>query len=156
MPADGEPEKLIYTLEHAYTPAELGFGSLKGADAGIAEVVIAATQQSGCDVHLALISIEESGSAEYTGDDYPSRRGRYRDEEDGDEFRVVEVTDRRAVASAWRRSNGEPSPLTDIPILASESPLRYRLRNSNRMRSISMKRPATRGHPLSAPIAEPH
>ena len=120
LPADGEPEKLIYTLEHAYTPAELGFGSLKGADAGIAEVVIAATQQSGCDVHLALISIEESGSAEYTGDDYPSRRGRYRDEEDGDEFRVVEVTDRRAVASAWRRSNGEPSPLTDIPILASE------------------------------------
>jgi hypothetical protein len=27
LPADGEPEKLIYTLEHAYTPAGLGFGS---------------------------------------------------------------------------------------------------------------------------------
>jgi hypothetical protein len=26
------PEKLIYLLEHAYTPAELGFDALKNAD----------------------------------------------------------------------------------------------------------------------------
>jgi predicted 2-oxoglutarate/Fe(II)-dependent dioxygenase YbiX len=120
-PADGEPEKLIYPLEHAYTPAELGFGSLKGADAGIAEVVVAATRHSGCDVHLALITIEERGSAEYTGDYYHSRRHRYRDDDEhADEFRVVEVTDRRAVASAWRPPDGEPSPLTEIPVMEDE------------------------------------
>lgn len=28
------PEKLVWPLEHAYTPAELGFQALKGADAG--------------------------------------------------------------------------------------------------------------------------
>ena len=61
-PGETEPEKLIYTMEHAYTPAELGFQTLKGADAGIAPVVVAAAQRAGCDVHLALITIEESGS----------------------------------------------------------------------------------------------
>ncbi len=31
--AEDEPDKLILPLEHAYTPAELSFGALKGADA---------------------------------------------------------------------------------------------------------------------------
>ena len=42
-PADGiAPEKLIYPLEHAYTPAGLAFGALKGADAARAAVLAAA------------------------------------------------------------------------------------------------------------------
>src|SRR4029079_16076224 len=61
------PEKLIFPLEHAYTSAELGFGALKGADAAAAAVLMAAAQAADCDLHLALIAIEESGSAEYTG-----------------------------------------------------------------------------------------
>ena len=35
-PDDGEPQKLIYPLEHAYTAAELSFQALKGADNGVA------------------------------------------------------------------------------------------------------------------------
>ena len=38
---------------------------LKGADAAVAGVLVAAAAQSGCDLHLALVSIEESGAAEY-------------------------------------------------------------------------------------------
>ena len=37
-PDDDSPEKLIYPLEHAYTPAELAFEALKGADAAVAAV----------------------------------------------------------------------------------------------------------------------
>jgi hypothetical protein len=52
---DDEPEKLIYPLEHAYTPAELGFGALKGADAAVAGVLAAAAGRlrpaSGAGVH---------------------------------------------------------------------------------------------------------
>ena len=155
-PADGEPEKLIYTLEHAYTPAELGFGSLKGADAGIAEVVVAATRHSGCDVHLALISIEESGSAEYTGDYYPSRRGRYRDDDEGaDEFKVVEVTDRRAVASAWRRPDGEPSRLTEIPIMEGEFSPPVSFEELEPDEEHFHEATGNEGASFSAPIAEP-
>ncbi len=65
--AEDEPDKLIFPLEHAYTPAELSFDALKGADAGIAAVLVEATAAADCDLHLALVSIEESGSAEHTG-----------------------------------------------------------------------------------------
>ena len=122
-PGETEPEKLICTMEHAYTPAELGFQTLKGADAGIAPVVVAAAQRAGCDVHLALITIEESGIAEQTGGSSRYRRGRYHDDDDEaeeEEFEVVEVSDRRAVASHWRRPDGDPSPLTELPILEAE------------------------------------
>ncbi len=41
---DDAPEKLVYPLEHAYTPAELRFEALKGADAAVAEVLAAAAE----------------------------------------------------------------------------------------------------------------
>jgi predicted 2-oxoglutarate/Fe(II)-dependent dioxygenase YbiX len=50
------PEKLIYPLDHAYTPAELGFETLKGADAAKANLLAAAAPQAECDLHLALLS----------------------------------------------------------------------------------------------------
>ena len=116
--APEDPEKLIYLLEHAYTPAELGFDSLKGADSGIAQVVAAAAQRANCDVHLALIVIEENGIAEYNGD---YRRGRYDDDDDDDEeFEVVEVNDQDAIATEWRRPDFRPSPLAELPIEEKE------------------------------------
>ncbi len=77
-PDDESPEKLIYPLEHAYTEAEISFDMLKGADIARADVLIAAAEQAECDLHLALVSIEESGYAEYNGDYYGSRRRRGR------------------------------------------------------------------------------
>ena len=69
LPSDGgSPEKLIYPLEHAYTPAELAFHTLKGADAAVAGVLVAAAPQADCALHLALVTVEESGAAEYSGD----------------------------------------------------------------------------------------
>jgi predicted 2-oxoglutarate/Fe(II)-dependent dioxygenase YbiX len=117
---DDDPEKLIYPLQHAYTPAELGFETLKGADAGIAPVVVAAAEQAGCEVHLALITVEESGSAVQTGGSSHYRRGRYDDDDEEDEFEVVEVGDCEAVASHWRRPDGDPSPLMELPIMEEE------------------------------------
>ncbi|WGR90823.1 2OG-Fe(II) oxygenase (plasmid) [Bradyrhizobium sp. ISRA435] len=64
--AEEEPDKLILPLEHVYTPAELSFNALKGADAGVASVLVRAAAEADCDLHLALVSIEESGSAEHT------------------------------------------------------------------------------------------
>jgi hypothetical protein len=71
-PDDDSPEKLIYPLEHVYTPAELGFATLKGADAAAASVLVAAAPQADCELHLTLLSIE---AARPNTDDYGSRRG---------------------------------------------------------------------------------
>ena len=109
-PFAGAPEKLIYPLEHAYTPAELGFATLKGADAAVATLLAAAARQSDSDLHLALLTVEESGIAEYTG--YGPRRGRWSEPE----LEAGEVDDRSVTLSEWRRFDGSPSPLVELPV----------------------------------------
>ncbi len=110
-PEGAIPEKLIYLLEHGYSSAELGFDSLKGADAAVAEVLLAAAAKSSCEIHLALVSAEENGSAEYGG------YGRYSDDDD---FEVGEVIDRIEIISEWRRPDGKSSTLPDTPFCAEE------------------------------------
>src|SRR5215213_4937824 len=114
---DDAPEKLVYPLEHAYTPAELGFAALKGADAAVAGVLVAAARDAQCDLHLALLTIEESGAAEYA-ESYGSRRGRWDAEED--EFEAGEVFDRSMTLSDWRRPDGGAPALGEIPVEAEE------------------------------------
>ncbi|WP_448189638.1 2OG-Fe(II) oxygenase [Azospirillum sp. sgz301742] len=114
-PEDDTPEKLVYPLEHAYTQAELGFATLKGADAAVAAVAAAAARQAGCALHLALLSIEEIGIAEYSG----GYGGRW-SEPDEDAFEAVEVTQRSELLTDWRRPDGTPSPLGEIPIEEDE------------------------------------
>ncbi len=115
--AEDEPDKLILPLEHAYTPAELSFGALKGADAGAASVLIKAAAEADCDLHLALVSIEESGSAEQTG--YSGRRGWGRDADD-EEFEVAEVFDRTLILSEWRRPDGGEAGFDNFPFTEDE------------------------------------
>ena len=125
--ADGaelaSPEKLIIPLEHAYTPAELAFEKLKGGDAAVARLLVSAAPQAGCDVHLALLTIWESGSAQYSGrENWHYRRGR-RDsgmEEDASEFEVVEVYDWRKTLSDWRRPDGAVTTLGKLPLEDNE------------------------------------
>jgi predicted 2-oxoglutarate/Fe(II)-dependent dioxygenase YbiX len=112
----GLPEKLIYPLEHAYTQAGLSFEALKGADAAKAATLLAAAGEAGCDVHLALVSIEESGSAEQTGGYGRYGRGRH----DDDSFEVIEVDDRSETLSDWRLPAGGDPGLGPIPIVDGE------------------------------------
>jgi predicted 2-oxoglutarate/Fe(II)-dependent dioxygenase YbiX len=107
-PDDVVPKKLIYPLEHAYTPAELSFAALKGADAAVAGVLVAAAPQAGCELHLALLSIEESGSAEYGDGGYRGRRSE-------PDLEAGEVDYRDASLCEWRRPDGSPSTLGKLP-----------------------------------------
>lgn len=111
---DAPATKLIYPLEHAYTPVELSFDALKGRDAAAAGVVVRAAEQADWDLYLALISIEESGGAEHTG--YYSRRwGRWDTDDDQDEYEIGEVYDRSATLSDWCRPDGSRAELEDFP-----------------------------------------
>ena len=110
---DASPDKLVYPLAHAYTPAGLSFQALKGADAAAATVLLSAARQAGCDLHLALMQIEESGWADYSGGFGSGRYRRHADDDDEEEdeaddaeFEVGEVTDRSLLLSAWTRPDG--------------------------------------------------
>ncbi len=108
------PTKLIYPLEHAYTPAELSFAALKGADAAGAAVLVAATREADCTLHLALLSIEEWGAAEHTGYD-PSRWNRWSEDED-DAYEITEVSERTVTLSDWQRPEGGVTELGPLPV----------------------------------------
>jgi predicted 2-oxoglutarate/Fe(II)-dependent dioxygenase YbiX len=117
-PDSDAPEKLVYLLEHAYTPAELGFEKLKGADAAAAGVLAAAARPSDCDLHLALMTVTEGGIAEYT-DTYGSGGWWSEEEEDEDEMKAVEVTDRQVTLSEWRPDDSRLA-LSEIPVEKEE------------------------------------
>jgi predicted 2-oxoglutarate/Fe(II)-dependent dioxygenase YbiX len=107
----GGPLKVVYPLAHAYTQAELSFSALKGEDAAVAGLLAAAASEARCDLHLALLTINESGIAEYS--DRPARRGsRYED----DGLEAGEVTERSVTLSDWRSRDGTVVPLGEIPV----------------------------------------
>lgn len=129
--ADQRPAKLVYPLAHAYTPAALSFEALKGADAAQALVLAAAARQSGCELHLALMQIEESGSAEYSGGYQPRGRRRYHDNDDDDgdgdgnsgnddEFEIGEVFERGLTLSHWGRPDGSAASFGAFAFTDSE------------------------------------
>ncbi len=115
---DTTPEKLIFLLEHEYSIAELSFAALKNADAASAEVLIAAAQQTDCELYLALISVEESGSAEYTGYGYHSHWDD--DSNDADDFEIGEVFDHWEKISEWHSPDGSRPVLPTLPFKAEE------------------------------------
>lgn len=100
------PNKLVYPLEHAYTPAELAFATLKGQDAAVAGLLLAAAPAADCELYLGLLSVSESGWAEYGG--------RW----NAPEFEIGEVTETMRGLHDWQRPDGsvpdlEPLPFTD-------------------------------------------
>ncbi|MCB9765997.1 MAG: 2OG-Fe(II) oxygenase [Alphaproteobacteria bacterium] len=108
------PEKLVYLLEHRYTSAEHAFAALKNGDAAAANVLEAAAEAADCALHLALVSIEESGSAHSTW--YEPRRGRrwYRDgweARSNEDFEVMEVLERTQTLTDWRTPEDDEAPL---------------------------------------------
>ena len=117
---DDSPDKLVYPLEHAYTPAELSFQALKGADAAVAAVLVDAAAQAGCDLHVALLTVEESGSAEQTGYSSSRRWGRNHHDDNDEDFEIGEVFERSLMLSHWALPDGRAAGLGPIPFADSE------------------------------------
>lgn len=115
--SDEAPVKALCTLAHRYTPAALSFAGLKNGDAAMAHVLTAAANAADCELHLAMISVEESGTAEpvYGGRGYGRRERR-----DADEFEIIEVLDRVEQIVGWVRPDDEPADLPSLPWTAAE------------------------------------
>lgn len=119
------PLKLVYLLEHAYTPDGLAFDALKNGDAAIASVLIPAAEQADCDLYLALVSVEESGWAEYNGS-WGRKKRYWEDYEDDEDFEIGEVTEHYQVISGWHTPQGAVM-LGDLPFENEELCLADRL-----------------------------
>ncbi len=120
------PLKVIYPLEHAYTPAELSFTALKGADHALAEILLDAAQAAECEIHLALLTQKESGEAEYHGDYYHrrGRRGRYRGDYESypeqEDFEVGEVYECEQLLDQWCSPDGHHPVLGKLPFQGAQ------------------------------------
>lgn len=84
------PIKLVMPLEHRYSLAELSFDNLKGQDAAVASVLLAAADPDEFAVRLASYAHTENGSAEEV---YYGRRRRWEEPEEVDDYQVVDINE---------------------------------------------------------------
>jgi 2OG-Fe(II) oxygenase superfamily len=54
------PNRLVYLLDHEYTPRGLSWARLKGSDARRAALLRAAAERTGCEIVLALADVHET------------------------------------------------------------------------------------------------
>ena len=127
MESPQAPVKIAWLLEHQYSPDGLSFSGLKNADAARAKVLLQAAAQARWVMHLGIVHIEESGSAESYYDDYRSR-GRSRswgDDDDDDEseenisdddIEIVDVHDSSCYVDHWVDAHDHRVEFGRIPL----------------------------------------
>ncbi len=135
--ASDAPAKIVWLLEHQYSPAGLSFSALKAADAAKAGVLVQAAARAQCVAHLGIVHIGEFGAAEpdYEAYSYGSRWNRYRDDEDGEDgedgedeevddegesFTVVTVDDTWRYIDEWRDTGDLAVEFGPIPLAEGE------------------------------------
>ena len=107
----GAPDRLVYLLDHEYTPRGLDWSRLKGGDAQQVELLGAAAEEAGCEVVLALADVHETWSA-YEPEYRRSWHGRSRhggwDDEDEDfggdgahDYDLEELIESETTLDSW-------------------------------------------------------
>ena len=92
-PATEPPNRMVYLLDHEYTPRGLSWRRLKGADASRVTLLREAADRAGYEAILALADIKTTHSAFEDYDDYGYRRRPWDDEYDDDEDEDDEYED---------------------------------------------------------------
>ena len=119
---EGVTDKLVWLLDHEYSEGGLSFGTLKNADAAVAQVLGDAADRAECELHAAVLRIEEVGSPLYgppvrrwgwdwEWDDY---------EEVGSDAEMDDVDERREALDGWAARDGSHPPFGRMPLNALE------------------------------------
>jgi predicted 2-oxoglutarate/Fe(II)-dependent dioxygenase YbiX len=140
-PAAHPPNRLVYLLDHEYTPRALKWSRLKGADASRVPLLRTAADKAGCEAILALADIKTTHSAFEDGDDdYGYGRGwddeydeddeddEYdEDDEDEDEnsgndteYEIQEEIDSEVVLIQWTGPDGTRLEETSLSVASTE------------------------------------
>ncbi|MCA8962585.1 MAG: 2OG-Fe(II) oxygenase, partial [Planctomycetes bacterium] len=120
----GAPPKVVYLLEHQYTPAGLSFSGLKNRDAAWGRLLAEAASRADYAIHLGIVHLEESGSAEvpfHLPRSHYSRSDWYRglaepEFHDCDEFEIYDVWDASASIDEWRDTQDRSVDFGSIPL----------------------------------------
>src|SRR6185437_14701843 len=72
-PLADPPSRLVYLLDHEYTPRALKWSRLKGDDAGRVRSLRAAADKAGCEPILALADVQETHDAYQAGEEWEHR-----------------------------------------------------------------------------------
>jgi predicted 2-oxoglutarate/Fe(II)-dependent dioxygenase YbiX len=129
-PAADTPNRLVYLLDHEYTPRGLSWRRLKGADASRVALLRAAAEEAGCEAILALADIKTTHSAFKDDDDYRYRR-RWDDdydEHESDDDRgsddspddIQELIDSEVTLTHWTGPDGTRLEETSLPVKTRE------------------------------------
>lgn len=79
------PDRLVYLLDHEYTPHALAWNRLKNADGARAAALRQVARQLDCELFLALADVHETWACEDEDDFGRSRWNRYYDGDDDEE-----------------------------------------------------------------------
>ena len=129
-----------YAFSQLHLKPKLSFETLKGRDA--APVLTASAMAADRDLHLTLVTIEESGSAYRIGGGW----------DDKDDFEVSEVADSAMTLSALRRQHGADAWMGSFPSNTRKSAQKTPSTTSPPMSSTSRRRRAMKESAPSEPI----
>ena len=110
--------KIGWLLDHDYSEAGLSFTDFKGTDASVARTLSNAAERSDCELHAAIVHIEEHGSAEYP-DDGGTSWGRYYEPDEND-LEMGEVYESYCWLDSWAAPDGSRPDFPKIPLLDEE------------------------------------
>ncbi len=111
------PRKIVWLLEHKYSEAGLNHSTLKGLDAVLEQTLSRAAERSGCVVHSAILSINESGMPDYNDIDEYGREIDYT----GRPCSIEDLYECSYTLESWAASDLTGSELPEIPLLDEEA-----------------------------------
>src|SRR6516165_665082 len=114
--ATDPPNRLVYLLDHEYTPRGLNWRRLKGADASRVALLRTAADNAGCEAVLALADIKTTHSAfkdddddygyERWDDDYDEDDDEYSDGASDSEYDIQDLVDSEVTLTHWTGPDG--------------------------------------------------
>jgi len=130
-PASDPPNRLVYLLDHEYTPRGLNWRRLKGADASRVALLRAAVDRAGCESVLALADIKTTHSAFADDEGYGYRDWYDEYGEDDDEYSggasdsereydVQELIDSEVILTHWTGPEGTGLEETSLSVDGDE------------------------------------
>ena len=119
----GVTEKVVWLLDHEYSEGGLSFRALKNTDAAVAQVLGEAADRADCELHAAVLRIEEFGSPLYEPPSYGWGWDRGWDdygEEDGSDAKMDQVEERWEALDGWAARDGSHPPFGEIRLGSHE------------------------------------